>query len=131
MTAEPYLAGAYIALNLGWAKVFRAWVDPWLRRRVGAIMGVEIVWVEALRFPLRASIWGVTGQGDGRIQALVGLLAAGAMFAGAMVPIVALSFVLSLTSWVPQNTAHALYLVSIVLLVLFLRGATNGVVRSP
>ena len=120
----------YIAAYLGWARLFRAWIDPWLRRQIGAFMGVRIVWVDALHFPLGVRIWGVLPDAGERVEAHVALVAAGVLFGAALVPIVALSLLLSATTWVSTDTAHALYLVSVVLLILFLRWATSRVAES-
>src|SRR5689334_13086989 len=125
MASLSWFAGMYIAAYLAWAKIFRAWLDPWLRSRIGALMGVTIVWVDALRFPMHARIWGVVPPADELTETHVGLLAAGVMFGAAMLPIVALSLVLSLTTWLPERMAHALYLVSVALIVVFLRGVTH------
>jgi len=121
-----WFAGSYIAAFMAWASVFRRWIDPWLRRRIGALMGVEIVWVEALRFPLRARIWGTRHAADERVETRVGFVAAGALFGAAMVPIVALSALLASTARVPEDVGHALYLMSTVLLVVFLRSVSGS-----
>jgi hypothetical protein len=41
---ETTFAAAYLVAALVWAPAFYRAVDPWLRRRVGVLLGVTIVW---------------------------------------------------------------------------------------
>jgi hypothetical protein len=41
---EATFAAVYLVAALAWAPAFYRAVDPWLRRRVGMLLGVSIVW---------------------------------------------------------------------------------------
>jgi hypothetical protein len=41
---EATFAAVYLVAALAWAPAFYRAVDPWLRRRVGILLGVTIVW---------------------------------------------------------------------------------------
>jgi hypothetical protein len=41
---ETTFAAAYLVVALVWAPAFYRAIDPWLRRRVGILLGVTIVW---------------------------------------------------------------------------------------
>ena len=41
---EATFAAVYLVAALAWAPAFYHAVDPWLRRRVGMLLGVTIVW---------------------------------------------------------------------------------------
>ncbi len=41
---EAPFAAVYLVAALAWAPAFYRAVDPWLRRRVGMLLGVTIVW---------------------------------------------------------------------------------------
>ena len=41
---EATFAAVYLVAALAWAPAFYRAVDPWLRRRVGMLLGVTIVW---------------------------------------------------------------------------------------
>ena len=41
---EATFAAVYLVAALAWAPAFYRAIDPWLRRRVGILLGVTIVW---------------------------------------------------------------------------------------
>jgi hypothetical protein len=41
---ETTFAAVYLVAALAWAPAFYRAIDPWLRRRVGILLGVTIVW---------------------------------------------------------------------------------------
>jgi hypothetical protein len=41
---ETTFAAVYLVAALAWAPAFYRAIDPWLRRRVGTLLGVSIVW---------------------------------------------------------------------------------------
>jgi hypothetical protein len=69
---------------VGWLVVFERWLEPWLRRRGGAILRCSIVWVHA-GGPFR--IWGVEKGVSGPMNLAVGCLGGGAVLLSSVLPI--------------------------------------------
>jgi two-component system, OmpR family, sensor histidine kinase KdpD len=114
-------ATLYITAHVLWAGVFRSRVDPWVRRRIQERLGIEVVWVEALRFPMRTWTWGLSSPGDEELDARLALVSTVACFLGACLPMVV--FVGTLSQWSVFLSLHlrqALYLASVPLLVFFM-----------
>jgi hypothetical protein len=104
-------SGIYIA----WLVAFERWLEPWLRRRLGSIVGGAIVWVPA-GGPLR--IWGLREPGRLAVDATVGLLGAVAILCSAVLPSIAVNIAASLYGG-DGRMAMTGYLTSIPMTVIF------------
>src|SRR5579864_7610981 len=114
-------ATLYITAYVLWAGVVRSRVDPWVRRHIQERLGVEVVWVEALRFPMRTWTWGLSSLGDEALDAHLALVSTVACFLGACLPMAIFVGMLSQSSvFLSLHLRQALYLASIPLLVFFM-----------
>jgi hypothetical protein len=75
-------SGAYVV----WLKVFEEWLEPGLRRCLGAVLGCRVVWVPALG---AYCVWGVEPPNRASLDAKVALIGSAAMLCGALVPMIA------------------------------------------
>jgi hypothetical protein len=119
MTGEWAWGCAYVAAFQAWAWFFQARVDPWARRVVGGHFGVEVVWLPASKFPMEVWIWGLAGRAGSRFDSRVALCATAVCFAAALLPIALLCSLLHWTTCLSSPSAHALYLVTPLLMAVF------------
>jgi hypothetical protein len=78
-------AGAYVV----WLKVFEEWLEPRLRRCLGAVLGCRVVWVPALG---TFCVWGVEPPAPphrASLDAKVALVGSAVILCGALVPMIA------------------------------------------
>src|ERR1700730_6656594 len=76
-------SGSYVV----WLITFERWLEPFLRRCGGAIVGRSLIWVRASG-PFR--IWGLRDHGRAAIDAMVGFLGSVAVLCSALLPAAAL-----------------------------------------
>jgi hypothetical protein len=78
LAVQIVAAVGWIGAYMLWGSIFYRAVDPWLRRRVGAWAGAEVIWIyrrgslyaSPLSFTLRRSTWSWALAGD-RSQAVL------------------------------------------------------------
>jgi hypothetical protein len=109
----------YLAAYGAWAWVFRAWVDPWLRRAAGRRLGRDVVWVPASMFPLELWVWGLRKPETSGVESRVALISVAVGLAGAFLPIALLCAFLSWRGGSPGTVSGALYLSTPALVMLF------------
>jgi hypothetical protein len=119
MSIDLAYAAAYITAYVAWTSLFRSSIDPWMRRHLGDRFGVEVIWVPAVSFPVKAWTWGLTASRD-ELDSRLAFLSAAACFAGASLPTALLCVLSRWTTCLSLSLRHALYLASTPLLLFFL-----------
>jgi hypothetical protein len=119
MTGDWAWGCMIVAGYQAWSWLFRVRVDPWARRVVGGHLGVEVVWLPASQFPLEMWIWGRGGREGRRFDSRIALYATAVCFTAALVPTALLCLLLHWTTWMSSRFGHALYLVTLPLMALF------------
>jgi hypothetical protein len=105
-------AGCYIA----WLLLFEQWLEPWLRRCGGALVGSSIDWVPA-GGPFR--IWGLLDRRSVAIHAAVGFLGGMTVLLSAALPAALLLYVATKTHAEDATMAATSYLISLPMVALF------------
>jgi hypothetical protein len=119
MTADWAWGCTVLAAYQAWAWFFRMRIDPWARRVVGGHLGVEIVWLQASRFPLEVWLWGFGGRGEKRFDSRMAACSTAVCFGAALAPIGLVSLLMHWTTWMSSRFGHALYLVTPPLIAVF------------
>lgn len=120
MNADLLYATAYITGYIAWTNIFRSRIDPWLRERIGSRIGVEVVWVPALSFPVKTSTWGLPYSTNARLDSRLALGSAMTCLAAGCMPTAVLCVLSRWTSFLSLTLKHALFLAWTPLLLVFL-----------
>jgi hypothetical protein len=106
------VTGCYVA----WLLLFERWLEPWLRRFGGAIIGSSIVWVPA-GGPFR--IWGLRDRRSVAMHAAVGFLGGMTVLLSASLPAALLLFIAARARTEDATMAATSYLISLPMMALF------------
>lgn len=109
-----------------WLTVFQSWLEPVMRRRLSALVGVPVVWLPAGPF---FRVWGVRAAPRREADAAVGLLGSLVVLGAAVLPVVLYGVGTRFLS--PDPSAGALlYLVSAPMVLTFVLVVLSGA-REP
>ncbi len=111
-------SGSYVA----WLFVFERWVEPFLRRCGGALLGCRVVWVPAVG---AFRVWGTQDRRRPAVDAAVRLLGTLVVLCSAFLPAVALRLTAGSEGGDPRMAAWS-YLVSLVMMALFIVRVLTG-----
>ena len=114
------LGVAWVAGYVLWSRAYWRAVDPWARRRVGARLGVRVVWEYRERNSQRAFDfrprwggwqWGIAGGPDGAFLKAVAvrLVNLALTFTGGLLPIALLLYATAWARVVPALVAYPLF----------------------
>jgi hypothetical protein len=106
------VTGCYVA----WLLLFERWLEPWLRRCGGALIGSAIVWVPA-GGPFR--IWGLRDRRSVAMHAAVGFLGGLTVLVSASLPAVLLLVFAAKARTEDETMAATSYLISLPMVALF------------
>ena len=120
MTLDLLKALIYITAYVSWMSVFRSRVDPLLREHIGSRLGIEVVWVPTVSFPVRAWTWGLSQATNERLDARLAFLSAMTCICAGSLPTVVLCVFSRWTVWLSPALMQALYLASTPMLLVFL-----------
>jgi hypothetical protein len=120
MNIDLVRATVYITAYVAWASLFRSRIDPWLREHIGSRFGIEVVWVPALSFPVRAWTWGLSRSANERLDSRLALGSAMTCLTAGCLPAAILCALSRWTTYLSPVLGHALYLASTPLLLFFL-----------
>jgi hypothetical protein len=113
-------------IYVGWWTLFERWLEPWLRRRLGMVIGAPVIWVPAGGM-LR--IWGLREVSRLETDAAVGFLGSVLVLSAGLLPAIALGFTSRCVA--DPYLAPASYLISAPLVAVFviriLLGKQDGV----
>jgi hypothetical protein len=116
-------SGSYLA----WIVAFERRFEPWLRRRVSAVLRCSIVWVPA-GGPFR--MWGLQGAKRHLLEAKVGLAGSATMLCAAVLPAVGMGMVIR-TEGSDAAVGSVSYLMSLPMVVCFLGRVLSGRPDTP
>jgi hypothetical protein len=118
------VTGCYIA----WLLVFERWLEPWLRRCGGAIVGSSIDWVPA-GGPFR--IWGLRDRRSVAVHAAVGFLGGMTVLFSAGLPAVVLLYAAASARTEDATMAATSYLISLPMVALFALRVSSLKAETP
>jgi hypothetical protein len=101
---------------VGWLVLFERWLEPWLRRCGGSLVGAPIVWVPA-GGPFR--IWGLRGRSSRARHAAVAFLGGMTVLLCALLPAAALLAIAARARDDDATIAASSYLISLPMVALF------------